>query len=290
MQCIMLADDVVRLRDGRALAYAEWGDPSGTPLMFFHGTPGSRLLCPDERLSAERGVRLVTVDRPGYGRSDPQPSRTLAGWPADVLQLADALGLGRFGVAGWSGGGPHALACAAQLPERVERVGVVSGRADAFALPGGLEELGQEDRRLVELGRADADSFREQIEDSGAWLLERRADPKSFYTVDRPEADQRVALRPDVAEQAVVWLPEAARRGLDGYAWDWLALRLPWGFDPADVQAEAHVWHGRLDAQIPVSHAEHVAGRVPHAQLTIWPDEGHWAIFDRWAEILAALA
>jgi pimeloyl-ACP methyl ester carboxylesterase len=90
-----LADDAIELRDGRRLAYAEWGDARGTPVLFFHGNPGSRFCCPDEALTASAGVRLVTIDRPGVGRSDVLPRRTFADWPSDVAEFADALGTDR---------------------------------------------------------------------------------------------------------------------------------------------------------------------------------------------------
>ena len=114
-----LVDSELRLTDGRSLGYAVWGDPQGRPVMFFPGSPSSRLFSPDPAATAEAGVRLVTVDRPGYVRSDPQPHRRILDWPADVQQLAAALDMPRFAVAAHSSGGPYALACALRLPEAV---------------------------------------------------------------------------------------------------------------------------------------------------------------------------
>src|SRR5437868_4337089 len=113
-------DTVFRLRDGRALGYAEYGDPGGTPVFFFHGSPGSRLQRhPDPSITSSFGARIITVDRPGYGRSDFQPGRRLLDWPADAAQLADALSIERFAAIGLSGGGPYLLACAYAMPERL---------------------------------------------------------------------------------------------------------------------------------------------------------------------------
>jgi pimeloyl-ACP methyl ester carboxylesterase len=110
---INTTNNVFRLRDGRALGYAEYGDPGGTPVFFFHGSPGSRLQRhPDASIASELGTRIITIDRPGYGLSDFQPERTLLDWPADVAQLADALHIERFAAIGLSGGGPYLLACA----------------------------------------------------------------------------------------------------------------------------------------------------------------------------------
>src|SRR5687768_5099415 len=110
-----LADRTISLRDGRSLAYAEWGDPSGAPVVLLHGSPSSRLFRPDEGETASAGVRLITVDRPGYGGSDFDPERTLLGWVDDLTQLVDALELERFVLVGHSSGGPYALACATRL-------------------------------------------------------------------------------------------------------------------------------------------------------------------------------
>jgi pimeloyl-ACP methyl ester carboxylesterase len=121
------------------------------------------------------------------------------------------------------------------------------------------------------------------------WLLERRDRPETFLAVDRPPADQLVALRPEVAEAAMVWLPEAAQRGLDGFAADWLAVRLPWGFDPTEVAVEVDLWYGAQDPDVPPRHGEFLATRLPRPRLTIWPDQGHWGMFSRWGEIVTAL-
>ena len=118
----------LELSDGRRLVYAEYGEFDGTPLLFFHGTPGSRRVARwADAAARRRGVRLIAPDRPGFGLSDPQPGRTLGDWPADVAELADALGLGRFAVAGVSGGGPYVAACAWRMPDRLTGAGIISG-------------------------------------------------------------------------------------------------------------------------------------------------------------------
>ena len=125
-------DNVLRLTDGRRLGYAEYGDPDGWPLMFFHGTPGSRVMA---RFAASRaremGVRLIAPERPGFGLSDVQPQRRLLDWVEDIRELADALSLDRFAVAGVSGGGPYVAACAWKMGKRLVAAGIVSGLAPA---------------------------------------------------------------------------------------------------------------------------------------------------------------
>src|SRR5919202_4018235 len=123
----MTDGSTIRLRDGRMLGYAEQGDPDGAPVLVFHGLPGSRFSRhPDGRIAERLRVRLFTFDRPGIGLSSPQPRRRILDWPRDVAEFADARGLDRFAVVGWSGGAPYALATAHELPERVTRVGLVA--------------------------------------------------------------------------------------------------------------------------------------------------------------------
>jgi pimeloyl-ACP methyl ester carboxylesterase len=135
-------DGLLRLRDGRALAYREWGDPVGAPVVFAHGTPASRVWCPDPHQDATQAsaVRLITVDRPGIGGSDVQLGLTVGGWASDVAELADGLGLERFGVVGLSAGGPWAAACAALIPERLTGVETV-GHCVGTAGDGGTLEM-----------------------------------------------------------------------------------------------------------------------------------------------------
>ncbi len=121
---------LLQLSDSRRLDYVRWNAGGRHPMLFCYGRPGSRLYRPAEpTLLSEIDVDLVTVDRPGYGQSMPQPGRTLLDWPRDVAALVDELGSQRFAVAGISGGGPHALACGRMMPERVTAVGVISGVA-----------------------------------------------------------------------------------------------------------------------------------------------------------------
>jgi len=136
-----MRDALVTIGRGRHLAYTDIGDPTGRCLFFFHGAPMSRLhLVRLDGEFAARGLRVVSPDRPGYGKSSPQQNRTLADWPADVLALADALGIRRFAVAGHSSGGPYAVACAALRPDRVT-AGLVLGGRDQHGMARRLERL-----------------------------------------------------------------------------------------------------------------------------------------------------
>lgn len=135
----------VTLRDGRELAYAEYGDPQGVPVFFFHGLPSCRLMHPDAEMSRTLGVRLLTMDRPGFGRSDPKPGRTLLDWADDVSDAAGSLGLQQFAVVGPSGGGPFVAACACKLAPRVTSAAIVGGSGPVDA-PGALAGMAPERR------------------------------------------------------------------------------------------------------------------------------------------------
>jgi pimeloyl-ACP methyl ester carboxylesterase len=125
----------IRLRDGRSLGYAEYGDPAGKPVIFFQGTPSSRLFHhPDESIAVSLGAHIITMDRPGFGLSDFQLGRTLLDWPDDVVELAKALKIDRFAVAGISGGGPYVAACALKIPQRLTAAAIISGVGPVDAL------------------------------------------------------------------------------------------------------------------------------------------------------------
>jgi pimeloyl-ACP methyl ester carboxylesterase len=281
-----LADQTISLRDGRSLAYAEWGDPNGAPVVLLHGSPSSRLFRPDEDVTAAAAVRLITVDRPGYGRSDVDPDRTILSWVDDLAQLADALELARFALVSHSSGGPYALACATRLPSRLIAVGLVSSVAPLDEVPGAHERLGDDERALVELARDDPAAAMRQVAAGADWLLEQ---PERFLQAPRPEPDRALLAQPAVGAMFIAALREAVRGGLDGYARDEVLERRPWGFKLSDVDVDVHLWHGGLDPYIPLGDAEHVARALPSCRPTFHPDDGHGLILARWREILSAL-
>src|SRR5512143_3551033 len=147
------SDNQIKLHDGRRLGYAEFGDPRGKPVLFFHGYPGSRWDGAETGHAAERmGVRLIVPYRPGMGLSDYQTKRRLLDWPTDVVELAHALGLDDFAVIGYSGGGPYALACAFQLGTRLSAVGVIAG-VGPLTEPGALDGMVKTNIQLFQMAR-----------------------------------------------------------------------------------------------------------------------------------------
>jgi pimeloyl-ACP methyl ester carboxylesterase len=280
-------DRTIRLRDGRRLGYAEWGDFGGRSLLYFHGWPGSRL---EGRLAhpaaRAKGVRLIALDRPGMGLSDYQPRRALVDWPDDVLQLAAALGLERFAVLGISGGGPYAAACAWKLSEQLTRAGIVSSLAP-LDVPGVIAGMGRRNRLSFELvGRVAV--LRRALFASMAVSARRRPDRLLERGVGAV-ADKKYLARPDVRKVLGEGLAEAFRSGGRGSAWEMGLYTRPWGFRLEDIRTPVYLSHGEQDANAPVAMGRHLASVIPECQASFYPGEGHLHFVDRLPEILAAL-
>lgn len=278
---------VVRLRDGRRLGYAERGAADGPVVFDFHGNPGSRLSFwgSDEVVQAS-GVRVIGVDRPGIGRSDPQPGRRVADWPQDVAQLADALGLERFAVMGHSVGGAYAAACAQALPDRVSVAGLVSPIIPLDS-PAAVDELGKPGQWL--LARDRPRLLRASIRT--VFLLARVAPNlarRAFGAKSTP-AEKRISSRPEVLGRALSSAREATRQGALGLVEDMRVAMRPWGFDPGEITVPLIVWQGDEDSSIRESWGDWWARAVPGAELVRCPGEGHLLIEERMGEILEAL-
>jgi pimeloyl-ACP methyl ester carboxylesterase len=264
--------------DGRRLAVQVSGHPAGRPVFLLHGTPGSRVgPFPRGRVLYELGVRLVTFDRPGYGRSDRLALRRVADVAADVEAIANALGLDRFAVLGRSGGGPHALACAALLGGRVTRAAVLVGLAPLPAE--GLDWFaGMTDSNVSEYTAATAG--RESLLASlGPAARGIKADPTRLVTAlseEMPEADQRVVADAGIRAMLVRNYAEAVRISADGWIDDILAFCSPWGFDPADIGVPVLLWHGEDDVFSPVSHSLWLARRIPGAIVEVESGSAHF--------------
>lgn len=277
-----IVDATFQLIDGRNLAYALWGDPDGETVFLFHGAPGSRMFAPDPEITARVGVRLVTADRPGYGGSDPDPGRSILDWPADVLQLADAIQAPRFAVVAHSSGGPYALACAWELGDRVSAVALVSGVAP-FDEPTGEDD---EDQALTRLAREEPYRAATQFAESIAFLVDG---PEIFLTFPRPEPDVQQLSDERIRTMFVSAIREGVRQGTQAYGWDCALERQPWGFALGDIDTRISIWQGEQDRTVPPSQAVALKDQLPHADLKILPDDGHGLILARWREILVDL-
>jgi pimeloyl-ACP methyl ester carboxylesterase len=277
-------DQTVVLADGRTLGYALWGEPEGSPVLLVGTSPGSRLFCPDLPATLAAGVRLVTVDRPGSGRSDPDPHPSMAGWVADAGALVDHLRLGRFGLVGWSGGGQFALAVAAGLPERVTSLALAGTPAPAY------DNLGdwppEEVRQLVGLIRKDPEGAVAGIVAANQWYV---ADPQRPVRLWSAPGDQAVGRLPQVAEAMAVMLREGARQGTTGLVYDVVAGSLDWGFPLGEVRAPVALWYGTLDPVVSPQHGRYYAQRLPHASEVSTRAADHLLAIPLWGDILGSL-
>ena len=274
----------MRLADGRSLAFAEWGDPAGSPVLHFHGIPGSRLeRHTDDRLYARLGIRYITADRPGYGRSDTADGRTFIDWASDLSALCDHLGVDRFRLIGVSGGGPFALAVAAALGPRVEKVAVVSG-VGVPDRPGVFKGMDLTERltywaspRYPRLSGAMTSAlFR-----GGARASELVARAASH-------AGKTAAARASEALVLSEQLRESLRQGSAATVWENALCARPWGFSLSEVRAPVQLWHGDRDRICPLHHAQHLASELPDATLTVRRG-GHFLILRTAEEVLRAL-
>jgi pimeloyl-ACP methyl ester carboxylesterase len=268
--------------DGRTLAYATWGDPGGFPVMSLHGTPGCRFnRWPNEDVYTRAGVRLITHDRAGYGRSDRNRGRSVADEAGDVAALADELGLERFGVIGGSGGGPHVLACAALLPDRVVRAACVVGVAP-LGTPGLEEEewlAGMDAENVKEFGWAKAgeDVLLREFEREHREAEERvKEDPsKLLEGFELSEADLAQMARPETMQIIRESVFEEAVNGVGGWADDDLAFLKPWGFDVSSISVPVLVRYGLTDVLVPPAHGEWLAANVPGCIVEVETSAGH---------------
>ncbi|MDP9182527.1 MAG: alpha/beta hydrolase [Actinomycetota bacterium] len=270
-------------RTGRQLAWEEYGDPAGVPVVLLHGTPGGRLgAAPRDGLFAELGLRVLATDRAGYGGSEPSRGRTVLSHADDVLDVLDAVRVQQAFVVGGSGGGPHALAVGVAAPERVRAVGVLVGAVPL--LPGEIAgQVAFNQQALAVLH--DEEQLRKHVDRGRAVVLE---DGIEGLLADAPAIDR--AARADVADALAVAFGDALAPGAEGWVDDYFALwRDPWGFAPEDVSVPVLWAHGTLDLNVPYAAARRLADRLPHGELITWDDVGHAVTPDLLADFFRRL-
>lgn len=251
----------------------EWGDPDGPLVVFHHGTPSSSIAVPGGWGGpANAGVRLCSYDRPGYGGSPSAPGRTVADAADWSRLIADACGVERFAVIGTSGGGPHAVATAALLPDRVTALVVDVGLGPAgFGFDGASGMVAETVAEIAAARRGDA-SLREHLRSLGDG-----ADALDDWFERLPESDRLVLARPEVQHEEAVEVTEWSAHGIDGWVDDDLALFAgEWAFDAGRVSAPTRLVYGSADVLVPASHGHAWLALIPHAELQIVPDGGHW--------------
>jgi pimeloyl-ACP methyl ester carboxylesterase len=281
-------DGTLRLDDGRALGYAEYGEPTGAPIVYLHGMPGSRL---DPALLDEEyrrlGARVVALERPGYGLSTARRSWGLLDWPVDVAAAADRLEIERFGLIGYSSGGKYAAACAHALPDRLTGTAIVSGVGPPTT-PRFREGLGRTDRLSMTL------AIRARPLARAYWRIARRMaerKPESFlgeFEKELSEPDKVVLGEPEVRKLMLATSREALAAGAAGVVQDSAIQARAWGFGLEEIRAPVHLWHGDRDEIVPLHHSKHASETIPNATLTVFEGAGH-LVAARFSEVAAAL-
>jgi pimeloyl-ACP methyl ester carboxylesterase len=281
-----MAEHRTTTADGRTIALAEYGAPEGRPVVLLPAAPGSRALDPDPEATRAAAIRLLVIDRPGYGESTAYPGGTVPTWAGvadDVESALAALDVGAVTVAGWSNGGVGALALAARHPERVSSVIVIATPApheevpwvaDAF-WPMLLMLRQRPEAATATLGMA----LQPVVQDMDA----------AVAGLGSGDADERLLAGP-VRERLEAMLVEAFRQGTAGLAADIAATNVvPWGFDLGDVRAPVQLYYGDDDGLVTPAHGRHFEERLPQTSLRTVPDAGHLLLIEHWGEILAAI-
>ncbi|MGB3409899.1 MAG: alpha/beta hydrolase [Microthrixaceae bacterium] len=277
---------------GRSVMIRDTGDLPGPAVLYFHGTPGSRLdVAFGDHVATKLGVRVVSFDRPGYGRSEPSPFG-LTGIAKLGEAIADLLGIERVAAFGWSGGGPFALAAAAVMGNRVSRVGVASGPAPFQQMPGALDMLGDGDREALSLLPDEPARAAEAFCAGSEGITAAIDDEESFMAgVDAlfGATDADVLGDPRLRHHLFAMLSEGMRQGFTGVGWDNVAWVGPWDIDVSMVRCPVHLWYGGQDSMMPVEHGRWLADNLADADLVVYDGEGHLGPMRHWSEMLTAI-
>jgi pimeloyl-ACP methyl ester carboxylesterase len=276
--------------DGRTLEVLDAGPGDGVPLVFHHGTPqGAIPFPPLERPAAERGIRVISYSRPGYGGSTPRPEGTVADDARDTATILDHLGVGEFMTMGWSGGGPRALACAAVLPDRCRAAACCVGLVPASEFDGDIRD-GMAEENVAEFTAAMAG--REELSrflDTQAGYFAVTGDEIAAALGGLAPPVDRAALTGELADLMAESMRAAGRQGTVGWLDDDLTMLRDWGFRVADITVPVAVWQGTEDAMVPFRHAEWLAAHVSGCRANLVEGEGHLSLLARIGDILDEL-
>src|SRR4051812_32474985 len=263
--------------DGRTLAVREAGLSYGVPVIAMHGSPGSGVLYKAHiRDANERGIRLISYDRPGFGRSSRLKGRNVADAAIDVNAICDGLGLDRVCIWAMSSGGPHALAAAALLPDRVAAVAVLASvapfDADGLDFTAGMGEQNVKDFEAVL--RNEASHLETMDRERSGLLAAKPEDLLGAWSTLLGPADREAATS-ELAEFLLEHLQAGLEHGYDGWVDDEFVVVWPWGFELSSIRVPVLVWHGEEDRFVPPSHGRWLGEHIPGAELRITADDGH---------------
>ena len=276
----------IRLSDGRTLGYAEYGNPDGSPVMYFHGGNGSRIEAKwFHDVAREKNIRLLAPERPGFGLSDFQPERTLLHWPDDTDQLADALQLEQFAIFGLSGGGPHVAAVAHQIPDRLTRAAIVSGAVPP-GIPGSFKRMWLPIRAMYYMASLLPGIQRVLLAQQGKFYADpERMTKQMLRALPAPDKDL-IARRPEIIDIFAASALEAHRNGIAGDALEWQLYVKSWGFDIKDIHMEIGLWFGEVDGMVPLAMGDYFARTLPYNHYHIVPDGGHFSTINNHIEAI----
>lgn len=271
-------DQHITLQDGRILGYCEIGAARGKPVFYFHGFPGSRLEARlAEKMARETNIKLISIDRPGYGLSQYQSHRTFMDWSDDLTTLADDLGIDRFTVIGVSGGGPYAAACAWKIPERLKSVGIICGLGP-LNIPNAMDEMVLTNRLGLHLaGRYPR--FTSRLFRVVAFMLRNHSERLVRSLAAKVnEVDRDFLSREETVSILASSFRESVRQSYIGPLHDLILYSRPWGFRLEDIGIQVHLWYGMRDVIVPPGMGHFMSNSIPHCRSHFFENEGHFSI------------
>jgi pimeloyl-ACP methyl ester carboxylesterase len=279
-----------KLRDSRILSYAEYGKPNGYPTFFFHGSPSSHLEgAYFHECAMENEIRIIAVDRPGIGESTFMENRKIIDFPNDIVQLADSLGFDKFGIVGWSGGGPVALASAKSISDRLSFV-IALGSAAPMDWDGSLDLLHKADRTSAMLSMSHPSLFLFLYSITGFFAKNY---PESFrkQTLKRLcDSDKKIWSMPfnngNIGDWEMKAIMESFRQGRSGAGYDAITYFRDWGFKLSEIEYPVHLWHGTSDTLVSIKLGEHIAETIPKVIFRPISNEGHFFLIEHMKEII----
>ncbi len=280
-----------QLKDGRKLGYAEYGPVTGHPLLWFHGTPGAkRQIAPEAREAAyQRDIRIIAIERPGIGDSTSHAYDAILHWAHDIEEFCEGKGIEHCGVAGLSGGGPYALACAHEMPDRVVAAAILGGVAPAVgpeAAEGGVSTLSRFFSPIMNHARPPMNVVMRGL----LWALEPVGD-QIVHLVTRvmPPGDQEIFADPATRHMFKEDLIRGSKTQMQAIFHDARLFGQDWGFLLKDISVPVHLWYGDADNIVPLEHGEHVANQIPGSVFSVRHDEGHLGGLGATHEIIDAI-
>jgi pimeloyl-ACP methyl ester carboxylesterase len=274
-------NNILKLPDGRKLGYAEYGNPKGKPIFFFHGWPSSRLQIRSiNDLAKNLNIRIIAPDRPGFGLSDYKNDRTLLGWPDDMVSIADFLKINKFAVIGQSGGGPYAAVCAYKIPQRLTKVAIVVGLGPTN-IDGVLQGMGY--FNALSWKYYNKFPILMNLASSLLFLQAKKIFPNKPTFSFKAKSDQILLTSPKLQQELTRNRIEAFRQGKKGCALELKLYTGNWGFRLSDIKTKVYLWYGAMDKNVSIEMGKYYASQIPNSKLIIFPDEGH-LIFQKHAE------